>query len=318
MELITMVTPDINLRSVDLNLLTVLEQLFVHKHISHAAKALNMSQPAVSRALARLREQFQDPLLVKTSFGYQLTPKAQRLSEQITQMLSVVRQILQADEFDPSEYSGVFTISALDFEMMMLLPKLLSVVHKKAPKLKIQIIQHNPFIELGKYLEQVTQLLLYSTDASPTNVFKQRLFNDNYAVIMCANNPLVKEVDSSSTGLTLESYIQSSHVIVSGNGLTTTDIDIELKTRGYERDVVSAIPHFSLIPDVVKNSNLIATMPRRMVNHLKPRDDFYVTDLPFKTPDFLVEQFWHKIHHHCPIHQWIRNELKAIATHKFD
>ncbi|HBH7895162.1 TPA: LysR family transcriptional regulator, partial [Vibrio vulnificus] len=109
-----MVAPEINLRSIDLNLLTILEKLLIHKHISQAAQALNMSQPAVSRALMRLREQFGDPLLVKVNREYRLTAKGEYLRRELESSLNTIRQMLVDDAFEPLQYAGVFTIGALD------------------------------------------------------------------------------------------------------------------------------------------------------------------------------------------------------------
>ncbi|HAS8627526.1 TPA: LysR family transcriptional regulator, partial [Vibrio vulnificus] len=224
-----MVAPEINLRSIDLNLLTILEKLLIHKHISQAAQALNMSQPAVSRALMRLREQFGDPLLVKVNREYRLTAKGEYLRRELESSLNTIRQMLVDDAFDPLQHAGVFTIGALDFEMMMIVPKLLARFQQRAPKLKLQIVPYNAYMPLHDYLEKVADLLLYSTDDSPTNVFKQRLFNDNYAVVMCRNHALANQP------MTLERYCQSRHVIVSGNGLGKTDIDHELKRLNQQR-----------------------------------------------------------------------------------
>lgn len=302
-----MVAPDINLRSIDLNLLTILEKLLIHKHISQAAQALNMSQPAVSRALMRLREQFDDPLLVKVKNEYRLTSKGERLRGELESSLNTIRHMLVEETFNPLLYSGVFTIGALDFEMMMIVPKLLARFQQRAPNLKLQIVAYNAYMPLHDYLEQVADLLLYSTDESPTNVFKQRLFSDNYAVVMCRQHPFV------NSPMTLERYCQSRHVIISGNGLGKTDMDHELKRLNQEREVVASLPHFSMVPELLMNTDLIATLPKRLVTHLGGRYEIAVADLPFRTADFRVEQFWHLIHHHSPIHQWVRQEIKALV-----
>ncbi|MBF4264616.1 LysR family transcriptional regulator, partial [Vibrio anguillarum] len=107
--------------------------------------------------------------------------------------------------------------------------------------------------------------LLYSTDESPTNVFKQRLFNDNYAVVMCCQHKWAHQP------MTLERYCQSRHLIISGNGLGKTDMDHELKRLGYQREVVASLPHFSMVPELLINTDLIATLPRRLVSHLGRR-----------------------------------------------
>ncbi|HGF7190834.1 LysR family transcriptional regulator [Vibrio cholerae] len=302
-----MVAPEINLRSIDLNLLTILEKLLIHKHISQTAQALNMSQPAVSRALMRLREQFGDPLLVKVKNEYRLTSKGERLRGELESSLNTIRHMLVEETFDPLHYSGVFTIGALDFEMMMIVPKLLARFQERAPNLKLQIVAYNAYMPLHDYLEQVADLLLYSTDESPTNVFKQRLFSDNYAVVMCRQHPFA------NSSITLDRYCQSRHVIISGNGLGKTDMDHELKRLNQEREVVASLPHFSMVPELLMNTDLIATLPKRLVTHLGGRYEIAVAELPFKTADFRVEQFWHLIHHHSPIHQWVRQEIKALV-----
>ncbi|QEO45961.1 LysR family transcriptional regulator [Vibrio tarriae] len=307
-----MVAPEINLRSIDLNLLTILEKILIHKHISQAAQALNMSQPAVSRALMRLRDQFGDPLLVKVKNEYRLTAKGERLYRELESSLNAIRKILVDDEFDPLRYSGVFTIGALDFEMMMIVPKLLARFQQRAPNLKLQIVPYNAYMPLHDYLEKVADLLLYSTDESPTNVFKQRLFNDNYAVVMCRNHPLANQP------MTLEGYCQSRHVIISGNGLGKTDMDRELKRLTQEREVVASLPHFSMVPELLMDTDLIATLPKRLVIHLGMRYNIAVADLPFYTADFQVEQFWHLIHHSNPIHQWVRLEIKNLVDEEID
>ncbi|OFJ28557.1 LysR family transcriptional regulator [Vibrio cholerae] len=307
-----MVSPEINLRSIDLNLLTILEKLLIYKHISQAAQALNMSQPAVSRALMRLREQFGDPLLVKVKNEYRLTSRGERLRGELESSLNTIRHMLVEETFDPLHYSGVFTIGALDFEMMMIVPKLLARFQQRAPNLKLQIVAYNAYMPLHDYLEQVADLLLYSTDESPTNVFKQRLFNDNYAVVICRNHPLANQP------MTLESYCQSRHVIISGNGLGKTDMDHELKKLNYQREVVASLPHFSMVPELLMDTDLIATLPKRLVTHLGQRYEITVADLPFYTADFRVEQFWHLIHHSSPIHQWMRQEIKNLVDEEID
>ncbi|EJL6392516.1 LysR family transcriptional regulator [Vibrio vulnificus] len=307
-----MVAPEINLRSIDLNLLTILEKMLIHKHISQAAQALNMSQPAVSRALMRLRKQFGDPLLVKVNREYRLTAKGEYLRRELESSLNTIRQMLVDDAFDPLQHAGVFTIGALDFEMMMIVPKLLARFQQRAPKLKLQIVPYNAYMPLHDYLEKVADLLLYSTDDSPTNVFKQRLFNDNYAVVMCRNHALANQP------MTLERYCQSRHVIVSGNGLGKTDIDHELRRLNQQREVVASLPHFSMVPELLINTDLIATLPRRLVGHLSHRYEITVAELPFYTADFRVEQFWHLIHHSNPAHQWVRQEIKNMVDEEIE
>ncbi|MVD32920.1 LysR family transcriptional regulator, partial [Vibrio cholerae] len=96
------------------------------------------------------------------------------------------------------------------------------------------------------------------------------------------------------------------------------DMDHELKKLNYQREVVASLPHFSMVPELLINTDLIATLPRRLVTHLGQRYEITVADLPFYTADFRVEQFWHLIHHSSPIHQWVRQEIKNLVYEEID
>lgn len=302
-----MVEQHLNLRKIDLNLLPILEKLLELKHVSEAAKVLGMSQPAVSRTLNRLRELFHDPLLVRVGTGYELTAKAKALEVALVPVNRQIRGLLNQVPFEPESAEGVFTIGALDFEIMMLIPALLEKVRKEAPKLRVESIHYNANIPIHEYLEKHADLLLYSTNNCVDYVYKQRLFSDNYAVIMCKNHPL------SQAPLTLDSYSHAQHVVISTNGIAETSIDRKLTRLGRSRRVVSAIPHFSLAPDIVANTDLIITLPTRLLGKLSSHYNFHQTGLPFDMYDFQVDQFWHSIHKQDPLHKWMRDALKTVA-----
>ncbi|MBD1555895.1 LysR family transcriptional regulator [Vibrio sp. S9_S30] len=302
-----MVEQHLNLRKIDLNLLPILEKLLELKHVSEAAKVLGMSQPAVSRTLNRLRELFHDPLLVRVGTRYELTAKAKALEVALVPVNRQIRGLLNQVPFEPASAEGVFTIGALDFEIMMLIPALLEKVRKEAPKLRVESMHYNADIPIHEYLEKHADLLLYSTNNCVDYVYKQRLFSDNYAVIMCNNHPL------SQAPLTLESYSHAQHVIISTNGIAETSIDRKLTRLGRSRTVISAIPHFSLAPDIVANTDLIITLPTRLLGKLSPHYDFHQTSLPFDMHDFQVDQFWHSIHKQDALHKWMRDALKTVA-----
>ena len=110
-----MVEHDLNLRKIDLNLLPILEKLLEFRHVSAAAKALGMSQPAVSRALQRLRSLFNDPLLVKVGIRYELTVKAKAIEAGLASVHREIRGLLNQEPFDPFHAAGTFTIWRIRF-----------------------------------------------------------------------------------------------------------------------------------------------------------------------------------------------------------
>lgn len=296
-----------NLRKLDLNLLTILEQLLTYRHVSQAASVLNMSQPAVSRALSRLREQFDDPLLVKTMNGYQLTNRAVLLHNQLQQVLAGVRDMMQVAEFDPVRFKGEFKIAALDYEMFVVVPKLMAKLRKLAPGVKIQVLQYNPYTGLLASLNNEVDLILYSTDEAPEGIFKQKLFSDNYAIILSKKHPLADK------NFTIKDYCKLKHAIVSGDGIKPTDIDKVLKQLKYKREIALSVPHFSLAPKIVANSDFVMTMPSKLIEYIGETKNIYLKKLPFKMEDFHIEQFWHELNHYDSAHRWLRQQVKLVV-----
>ena len=296
-----------NLRKLDLNLLTILEQLLTYRHVSQAASALNMSQPAVSRALSRLRDQFDDPLLVKTFDGYKLTKRAVLIHNQLQQVLTGIRDMMQLEEFDPARFKGEFKIAALDYEMFVIIPKLMIRLQESAPGISIQVMQYDPHVGLLKTLNNNIDIILYSTDDAPEGIFKQKLFSDNYAITMSKKHPLAKK------DITLKEYCKLKHAIVSGDGIKSTDIDKALKQVRCKREVILSVPHFSLSPKIVANSELVMTMPSKLIKYIGGNKEILLKNLPFKMEDFHIEQFWYELQHYNPAHQWLRKQVKDIV-----
>lgn len=296
----------INLRTLDLNLFKVLEKLLEYKHVSKAAVALNMSQPAVSRALSRLREHFNDPLLVKTSNGYKLTNKAIYLQDQLKNVFTSIKTMLQLDEFDPSTIKGKFTIAARDFEMLVFIPKLIEFIRERVPGLNLQVVPFCSQIGLHTTLNNYADLVLHSTNASFNGIYKQKLFSDTYSVILSKNHPLANKE------LTLDDYCLYKHAVISSKGISARRIDCYLKKLNKKRDVVLSIPYFSMAPTIVSNSNLIMTIPSRIISLLGVMDDIVVKELPFHVENILIEQFWHELYHSDVTHRWMRQQVSNI------
>lgn len=153
---------EVNLRSVDLNLLVVLNALIQERHVSKAAERLQMSQPAVSRALQRLRQTLDDPVLVRVGTGYDLSARAETLRPQLASLLRNVEQIMQADQFDPKQYRGVLRLTGLDLELILLMPEVLQRLRQKAPQLRVEIVpqipEHFELLEQGDVHFSITGL----------------------------------------------------------------------------------------------------------------------------------------------------------------
>ncbi|MGK0497118.1 LysR family transcriptional regulator [Neptuniibacter pectenicola] len=299
-----------NLRSLDLNLLVVLQVLLEEQHVSKAADKLDMSQPAVSRALQRLRQTLADPILVRTAKGYDLSARAVAIRPQLKQVLLDVEGIMQPERFDPSKAKGVLKFTGLDLELVLLMPEVVRVLRLKAPHLRIEIVpqrsEHFDLLEQG-------EVHFLATGLQPKTVQDQyrrmEVITTSHVCVMDKNNPLAK-------GMNLDQYVSASHGLVSITGKGPGAIDVILADMGYKRNVMLRLANFMSVSEFCANSDLIFTLPEIMAKHLMRNDALVIRPLPdgLATPDVRFYFYWHERFQHDPMCCWVRSELEALLA----
>ncbi len=194
-----------NLGSVDLNLLVVFDTIYQNKNLTKAGEKLNISQPAVSNALLRLRELFDDPLFVRTSQGMLPTPLAEKISVPIGHVLEELKTVLRKDpEFIPEKCDRTFWLSMTDFSESLILPQMMELLSNEAPKVKITVF-HSSREDRHKLMESgKMDLAVYShypekkeghdkfniQFTSKAGLYQQKLFDENEMCIVRKNHPL--------------------------------------------------------------------------------------------------------------------------------
>jgi len=177
--------PKVDIRKNDLNLLVVLDVLLDELHISNAAKRLNLSQPAMSRALARLRIMFDDPLIVRVSKGYQRTPRGEMLVSTVGSILNKIENTLSEREFDPEVYQHEFVVCTLDYGEAVLMPRIMERIMAEAPGIKIKIA-HRRMYSISEVLDGTADILLGTVaDDPPKHCVVQPLYDD---IFVCVEN----------------------------------------------------------------------------------------------------------------------------------
>lgn len=295
-----------NLRAVDLNLLVVLEALLVHKHVSKAAETLNMSQPAVSRALKRLRETLDDPVLVRSGSGYDLSARATELQAQLKVLLQDVTAIMQPQKFIPEITDGTIRLSGLDLELIVLMPEMIRQLRYKAPRLTIEVVSQLPdhFGLLAKGEVHFT-----FTGLSPT------INQDQFRRMPIAKTGHVCVMDKrhylATKPLTLEDYANASHGLVSITGKGPGMMDLELDKLGLKRKVMLRLASFMSVTEYCRGSDLIFTIPEAMAKHLAKDDDLVICPLPdvFKLEPVVLYLYWHERFHQDPMCRWVREQF---------
>ncbi|MGH1487393.1 MAG: LysR family transcriptional regulator [Cellvibrionaceae bacterium] len=305
-----------NVDTFDLNLLVCFDVLMRERNVSRAAEKLNISQPAMSNSLKRLRHHFGDPLLVRTTQGMEPTEKALELEPLVRQSLGAAEEALSPKEsFDPANSQRVFRILVSDYVEGTLISSLVAYLQSHAPGLSLDILtlSDGSFQDLEK---GAIDLAINRFDSIPQSFYKRTIWQDSFSCLLTEGHSLI---DSN----TLENYLDASHIWVSktgigvGTGMSQSSdrgwVDNALTDLGYERQISVFTRHYQIIPLLVQQTNLVATMPTRAALAYKDHPGLAIIDPPFTINPIEINMVWSPILHHNSAHQWIRQTLVELA-----
>jgi len=297
---------EVNLRSVDLNLLVVLQQLLETRHVTRAAELLHMSQPAVSRALQRLRDTFGDKLLVRTTQGYDLSARGQELLPRLQELMGGISQLVAEPTFDPATAEDVVRFYGLDLEVACFLPQLMSVLRKEAPRMRLEI-RSEPRDQFEMLEQGDVHFTITGTSPKTTEDQYRRLLlaQTGTVCLMSADNPLTEGK------LTLDKYVTASHGLISITGLGPGMIDHRLAELGRKRHLALRLPNFMTTADYCENSDLLFVLPEMVARKIARGRNIAIKPVPdeigSRTVSFSL--YWHERHHRDPMCIWIRQKI---------
>ena len=293
-----------NISTLDLNLLRALKALLDKKHVSRAAESISLSQPAMSRALQRLRDTFKDPLLVKGSNGLDLTPRAIELYQPLQEIFLQLNQIITPSSFNPATTQAEISIATRDYEMITIMPTVIKAITAEAPNLKLRIIaMHGD--DMTALDKNEVDFVLSGTISKSALLYQKKIVTDNYVCLMSKQQAKQK--------ITLSKFVSMKHCLVTISGVGPGVVDQVLAEQGLKRDIAVRIPHFLAASHIVANSSLIATLPRRLGQLLSDNTNISLIKPPLVLPDFAIYLYWHGRNQNNPIHQWLRNKIVAIT-----
>jgi DNA-binding transcriptional LysR family regulator len=270
-----------NLRALDLNLLVVLDVLLAERHVTRAGKRLGLSQPATSNALERLRRLFNDALLERGAEGLELTVRARALRDPLSELLRSVSTLVSPARIDLKTLVQVVRLSIVDYGISALLPAVLQSAAEHAPGLDLACLPWTGAEAAHDALIKGDLDLAISVPA-PSNLRIRPLLNEKYVVAMRAGHP--------AAALTLARWLAYPHVVVSGRGSPSGPLDTVLAERGLVRRVGLVVPSFLTVPELLKNSDLLALVPEQLV---KVSSGLVWSPPPVAVPGFEVVLTWH-------------------------
>lgn len=296
------------MKTIDTRLLQVFNEIYAKKSVSNAALALGLPQPAVSIALAKLREHFANPLFVRTSNGMTPTPLGAELIEPVRTALNAVSAVVDfSTHFDPSTSKRVFKIAMTDISQLILLPKLWERLRLTAPGVGIDVFPLSS--DTPQLLESgAVDLALGYVPELEAGFYQQRLFSQHFVCMVSQSHPRIQGK------LKLKQYLQEDHAAIVSSGAAPKIIDETLHAMGKERRIALRIPHFLGASFVVELTDLLITIPQRLAEVLQGRGAYVIYPVPFAIPTYEVKQHWHERYHHDAASRWLRGVIADLLT----
>ena len=271
-----------DLRRIDLNLLVILDALLSEQHVTRAAERLHLSQPAVSHALARLRDLLGDPLLVRQGGSLVPTARALELATPLAEALAQVQALLAPNRFEPASARRKFRVAMSDYSAAIFLPDLVRTLRGEAPGIDLQIIQASREGMVDGVLNGDLDLAAGVFPDLPAELRTTPLFEEHYTCLVDPNS-----LPASGT-LDLATYLSRPHVLLEMRGSGTPEIERALTAIRERRHVAVSLPHWGVAPQLIQGTDLILTVSSRGLFNID-HTHLLAVPPPFHIPSFAVE-----------------------------
>jgi DNA-binding transcriptional LysR family regulator len=298
------------LRSIDLNLLVVLDALIAERSVQQAGRRLGLSQSATSHALDRLRKLFGDQLLVRTASGMEPTPRALSLVGPLRAALQDIEAALTPDTFDPVAAEGGFTIAVETYGTIVILPQLVEI-RKEAPGIEITVCSGSADeilvgIDRGNF-----DLGIGSFQHLPDRFMTCHLLSDEHVCVMRSNHP------EAQVSLSFEKYLAADHLLLSMSNSRSDEVDEALVSLNRARRIVMRVPHALAAVIALIRSDMFASVTRGAAHMFAETAPLLCVELPFSVPAAEFRLVWNRRLNHSPGHIWLRRKLVAIAAGEY-
>ncbi|MGF1754455.1 LysR family transcriptional regulator [Vibrio makurazakiensis] len=288
------------LNNINLNLLRSLHVLLEECHVSRAAQRLHITQSAVSRQLAQLRDLCSDPLLVRDGNRLIPTPRALLLKQKLDALLGEFDHFLDDKPFDPKDWQGELILSSSDYVAQYILPDIATKLAEQAPQLDLAYSLWQPSF-LDCMNETGIHLASTMLPSKPEQVSCLKLGEDKSVCVMRKAHPLAHQ-----NHLSVEDLIQYPHIKVTGGGDKDSHADIALKELGYKRRIALKVPFFSAAWNALSRNDHLMIVPEHIAINLFHNHDLEFRPLPFDTPSHLYWLMWHPKYDNDSSHRWVR------------
>lgn len=293
----------------DLNFLHLIDALYREGSVSRAAERLDLTQPAVSHALARMRSRFGDELFVRSASGMTPTPVGERIAQGARRVLELIqRDIWDGPTFNAQASDRVFSVGMTDMGGNVILPRVIAALAKEAPGVRIKPVALRPN-EVSDLLERGAIDVAWGFFGNLSdNLYQQTLFRR-------ALTGIARKGRLAQGAIDFDAFVQAQHVLASATAQTNELLQRSVRERGATLQVAIEVPYLLAIPAIVSSSDFLATVPDELASFFSRIAEIEVFPLPVSIPDIAVKQYWHARYNTDSGNQWFRTLVKHCLKH---
>lgn len=290
----------------DLNLFTVFEAIYREESVSQAANELNLSQPAISHSLAKLRENFDDPLFVRQGNKMLPTPLSENIIDNVRSAIYQLQlSVLQAKQFSPNSSNKHFAISMHTGIDNVVMNKLVLACTKAAPHIQLTSARINRSEMVSNLASGVFDLVIDTNLAVDKEIFHAPLRPDK--MLVAVNDKYIKN----NNQISLDNYFQAKHIVVSSRSSGLSYEDFELGRLGLQRNVSYRCQQYFTAFQIMSETDLLLTLPENIANIYQSYFPVKLFELPAEMHSVELQLYWHKKLDKDPANHWLRNQIQV-------
>jgi DNA-binding transcriptional LysR family regulator len=292
----------------DLNLLTAFDALMETRSVSKAAEKIGLRQPAMSAALARLRDALDDPLFVRVGQRMEPTARARDLAPKVRQALALIRESIIGDaRFDPMRTERTFTVASTDYTSFVLAPALTALFTAAAPHARLRLIGYDKD-EVGALLDKgLADVALGVFRDAPHHLLRKLLCKERFVGAARIGHPALH-----NGAVALDAYLACDHALVSVRRDVTGEVDALLAARGLTRRIAVTLPHMASLPAILRATDLLAALPSRLAA-AAAGDGLALFELPVAAASWRIEMLYPEAGRRDRAQIWLRGLIAQAA-----
>ncbi|WP_322003252.1 LysR family transcriptional regulator [Marinobacter alexandrii] len=299
------------MKTQELQLLYIFDAIMTERSVTRAAERLAMTQPAVSNAISRMRQIWNDPLFVRKGRNIEPTSYALSLWDQVGNPMYALTNAVSATQFDPASSKRKFRIAATDVIVEMIWRPLIELLEREAPGVDLHAVPYTPDGSYDDLREAHVDLAVGVLNQHDHSLRSTWLFEGGYVLAMREGHPLA------GRPITMEEFLSARHLLVSMSGEAHGFVDSYLDQKGQSRRIATTVNHFSIVPQILRDTDLIAAVPELISQDCGFVNGLWMGALPFEIDPTSLYLIWHARHDRDPGIIWMRELLERLLRDRW-